>query len=174
MRFFKDGRKIQHSDPYLEDADCVSITFEWQKKDEINDMLTQLALEHIILCLVREWATLVKRIRKYPESTGGTPVSAVWENNKIEHVTSSEIVSDLRDAVPAIVEYKLGFKAEQVGTHSQISGAAMKMYLEECLVYTIMMIGRWYSDTFLRYIIKQVNQFSHNVSSRMIQLKCLT
>ena len=54
MRFFKDGRKIQHSDPYLEDADCVSITFEWQKKDEINDMLTQLALEHIILCLVRE------------------------------------------------------------------------------------------------------------------------
>jgi hypothetical protein len=35
-------------------------------------------------------------------------------------------------------------------------------------VYTIMMFGRWSSDTFLRYIRKQVEQFSHNVSKKMI------
>ena len=29
LRFFKDGRELKHSDPYLEYADCVSITFEW-------------------------------------------------------------------------------------------------------------------------------------------------
>ena len=65
-------------------------------------------------------------------------------------------------------EDKLGFRAEQVGTHSQRSGAVMAMYLGECPVYTIMMIGRWSSDDFLRYIRKQVEQFSHNVSHRMI------
>ena len=51
------------------------------------------------------------------------------------------MVAALKDAVCAIREDKLGFKEEQVGTHSQRSGAAMAMYLGECPVYTIMMIG---------------------------------
>ena len=169
MRFFKDGRELQHFDPNLEYADFVSITFEWQKKDKRKETITQLASENIILCPVWQWDALVKRIRKYPGSTSDTPVSAVWKNHKIEHVTSTEMVAALRDAVRAIKEDKLGFKAEQVGTHSQRSGAAMVMYLGKCSVYTIMMIGRWSSDDFLRYIRKQVEQFSHNVSRIMIR-----
>ena len=78
------------------------------------------------------------------------------------------MVEALRNAVCTIVEDKLVFKAEQVGTHSQISGAEMVMYLEECPVYTIIMIGEWSSDAFLRFIRKQVEQFSHNVTCRMI------
>ena len=74
----------------------------------------------------------------------------------------------LRDAVVAIGEEVLGFKKEQVGTHSIRSGASMVIYLGECPVYTIMLIGRWSSDAFLGYIRKQVEQFSHNVSKRMI------
>ena len=38
----------------------------------------------------------------------------------------------------------------------------MDVFLGECPVYTIMLIGRWSSDAFLRYIRKQVEQFSHN------------
>ena len=83
----------------------------------------------------------MKRIRKYPGSTGDTPVLVLWKNHKIEHVISAEMVAALRDAVCAIREDKLGFKAEQVGTHSHRSGAAMAVYLGECPVYTIMMIG---------------------------------
>ena len=79
LRFFKDGRELQHSDPYLEYTDCVSITIEWQNKDERNDTVTHLASEHILLCPVRKWAELVKRIRKYPGSTGDTPVSVTVE-----------------------------------------------------------------------------------------------
>ena len=45
----------------------------------------------------------------------------------------------------------------------------MAMNLGECPVYTIMMIGRWSSDAFLRYIRKQVEQFSHNVAQRMLR-----
>ena len=74
----------------------------------------------------------------------------------------------MRDAVVVNGEYVLGSKKEQVVTHSIRSGAAMAMYLVECPVYTIMLIGRWSSDAFLRYIRKKVEQFSHNVSRRMI------
>ena len=42
------------------------------------------------------------------------------------------------------------------------------MYLGKCPVNTIMLIGQWSSNPFLRYIRKQVMEFSHNVSKRML------
>ena len=47
----------------------------------------------------------------------------------------------------------------------------MAMYMWECPVYTIVMIGKWSSDAFLRYIRKQVKQSSHNVSRRTIRFQ---
>ena len=89
LRFLKYGRELQHSDPYLECTDCVSINFEWQKRYKRNDTVTQLASEHTIIFPVQQWNALVKRIRKYPGSTGDTPVPAVWKNHKIDHVVWS-------------------------------------------------------------------------------------
>ena len=89
----------------------------------------------------------------------------------MEHITSKEVVRSIRAAVIAIGEDKLGFKADDVGTHSIRSGAAMSMFLGEAHVFVIMMIGRWSSDAFLRYIRKQVEQFSHNVSRRMLKFE---
>ena len=99
----------------------------------------------------------------YAGANADTPVSAVWRNGRIEQVTSKDMVNALRAAVAAIGEEKLGISKEDVGTHSIRSGAAMAIYLGECPVYVIMMIGGWSSDAFLRYIRKQVEQFSHNV-----------
>ncbi len=47
----------------------------------------------------------------------------------------------------------------------------MAMYLGKCPVYTVMLIGRWSSDAFLRYIQKQVMEFSHNVSKKMLKFQ---
>ena len=168
LRFFKDGRLMKQNDPFLEYADCVSITFDWQKKDERMDTVTQMFSNDMTLCPVRQWAALVRRALRYPGVNSETPVSAIWRNDRIEHITSAEMTKALRAAVVSIGVEVLGIKVEDVGTHSIRSGAAMAMYLGECPVYTIMMIGRWSSDAFLRYIRKQVEQFSHNVSSRML------
>ncbi len=46
----------------------------------------------------------------------------------------------------------------------------MAMYLGECAIYTIMLIGRWSSDAFLQYIRKQVMDFSQNVAKKMLTL----
>ena len=71
------------------------------------------------------------------------------------------VTKTLQAAVSALGSDQLGFTADEIGTHSLRSGAAMQMYLGEIPVYTIMLIGRWSSDAFLRYIRKQVEQFSH-------------
>ena len=101
------------------------------------------------------WHAIVKRIRSYPGSNDDTPVSAVWRNKRIQHITSEEMIASLRAAVEAIGEEKFGFKSSEIGTHSIRSGAAMAMFLDEIPVYVIMMIGRWSSDAFLKYIRKQ-------------------
>ena len=44
----------------------------------------------------------------------------------------------------------------------------MAVYLNEVPVYTIILIGWWSSDAFRGYIQKQVEQFSHSFSARMI------
>jgi hypothetical protein len=58
------------------------------------------------------------------------------------------VVNKLQDAVGAIGEVKLGFKNKNVGMHSIRLGAAMAMYLGECPVFMIMLIGCWSIDAF--------------------------
>ena len=78
------------------------------------------------------------------------------------------MINALIDTVGAIGEVKLGIKKEDVYTHLIRSGAAMAMYLGECSIFIIMLIGCWSSDAFLMYIRKQVMEFSQNVVKRML------
>jgi hypothetical protein len=168
IRFFKDGVEIGHESPHLEYSDCVSTTFRKQKKDEKDDTVTQMATGDRFFCPVRMKAALVRRIWSYPGANWETKVSAFWHNNKIEHITSADMINALNAACESYGWERLNLEKGDIGTHSIRSGAAMAMYLGDVPVYSIMMIGRWSSDAFLRYIRKQVEQFTHNVSRRMI------
>ena len=132
------------------------------------DTVTLMASQDARLCPVRAVAAIVRKIRKYPGSSQDSPISTVIVNGHLQQVTSTHMIYALRDAVGAIGEVKLGNKKEYVGTHSIRSGAAMAMYPGELPVFMIMLIGRWSSDAFLRYIRKQVMEFSQNVATRML------
>jgi hypothetical protein len=131
------------------------------------DTVTLMASQDTHLCPVRAAAAIVRRIRKYPGSSQDSSISTVIVNGNLKQVTSTHMIYALRDAVGAIGEVNLGIKKEDIGTHSIRSGAAMTMYLGECPVFMIMLIGRWSSDAFHRYIRKQVMEFSQNVAKKM-------
>ena len=59
-----------------------------KKKDESDntDTVTQYASGRPIMCSTRAWAAVVKSIMGYPGADLDTPVSAVWQNNGIEHI----------------------------------------------------------------------------------------
>ena len=135
------------------------------------DTVTQMASRDATLCGGRQWAAIVRRIRGYPGTNYNTPVSTVCRNGKMEEIRSQEMVTALQSDVLSIGDDKLGILSNEIGTHSIRSGAAMSIYLGECPVYTIMMIGRWSSDSFLPYIIKKLEQFSHNVSIRVLRFE---
>ena len=81
------------------------------------------------MCPVRNWATIVKRIRRYPGANDDTAVSAVWRNNRIEQITSDELINAIDAAADSIGYEKLGLKKGDLGLHSIRSGAAMAMAL---------------------------------------------
>jgi hypothetical protein len=105
----------------------------------------------------------------YPSTTPDTPVNQfLLTNGKYTHFTGPQLLKRLRLAAAAIGSDNLGFTPDQIGLHSTRSGAAMAMYLAGVPVFTIMLLGRWSSDAFLRYIRKQVKEFSSGISQKMI------
>ena len=50
IRFFRNGEQLDHNSLEIEYSDCVSITFERQKKDKKMDTITQMASRDGTLC----------------------------------------------------------------------------------------------------------------------------
>ncbi len=58
----------------------------------------------------------------------------------------------LRAAAVQYREARLGFPAARIGTHSLRAGATIAMFLAGVPAETIQLIGRWRSQTFMRYV----------------------
>jgi hypothetical protein len=138
---YKDGDIVPHSCSKLHLADNVSITFETQKNERKNNTITQWATDHILLCPVKQWANIIKRIRSYPGVSETTLVLAVLDHGRISHITQKQVTDALRNGFRTYGESKLQIKAKDDGTHSICSGAAMAMYLGGLPVYAIQLIG---------------------------------
>jgi hypothetical protein len=171
IQFFRRKRLIPHHSPELRYADSVAITFVLQKNDQRYEPITQHRTKDSVLCPVRRWANVVQRLRRSPGSSDSTPVNYWFDkaSNKYVKVHSKQICLALRAAASNIGQDRLGYSPKELGTHSIRSGAAMTMYLSRLPVFTIMLIGRWSSDAFLRYIRHQVSEFTSGVSDQMIQ-----
>ena len=110
-QFFRDRKLIEHNDQHLEFSDCISITFEMQKKDERNNTVTQMALGDINMC----------PMRRGPR----------------------HVIAAMKDTIIAIGKVLLHIKKSEIGTHLLRLGVAMAMFLSNCSVCQIMMIGHW-------------------------------
>ena len=166
--FRKDNKIVPHDEPNLELADTITITFEYQKRDLRNDTVTQSRSGKPLICPVRAAAAVIQRLLKM----GGKPNTHLYQyadaKGKWKHLTSDKAVKHLRNYI-ATVDESWGLPKKSVGTHSLRSSGAMAMYLNGIPVYTIMLLGRWSSDAFLRYIRRSATEFSNNVARKMTQ-----
>ncbi len=67
-------------------------------------------------------------------------------------ITAVKVLVHLRAAAIQYGEARMGFSASRIGTHSPRAGAALAMFLAGVPLETIQIIGRWRSQTFMRYI----------------------
>ena len=82
-------------------------------------------------------------------------------------ITSQMTTNSLRAGTLSFCEEILGFSHKEVGTHSIRSGFAMELYLAKVYPETIMIMRRWASSAFLRYIRIQVSDISKGISTLM-------
>jgi hypothetical protein len=177
LRFFdKLNRDISKDYKNLHDNTVtVSVTFEFQKKDVRNDIISHQRLGDKVgegeMCPVRAAIELILRIVDYgipQDKLNDTQINYVQFDGKGFTIPSSLILLQIRSAVAKLGYETLGFTPDEVGTHSNRSGGAMGMFLAGTPVYTIMLMGRWSSDAFMRYIRKQVLSLSHGISAKML------
>ena len=88
-------KELHHELPLttLQTAECVSITFVEQKNGEKMETVTQHKVTGSDLCLVRAWATTIKRVEGYSLTTDDSPVNTfVFPNTtKLIAITSKLI-----------------------------------------------------------------------------------
>jgi hypothetical protein len=172
LQFLRNHCVLSLDDPLLALADTIAITFEFQKNDERDETVVMHRSGDALLCSIRAWAAVLMRILAYP----GTDIERCQcilyhtsgGNLGYLYLSGDHVRLRLRAAAQRIGTARLGFPPEEIGTHSIRSGAAMAMYLAGVPAFTIMLIGRWSSDAFLRYIRRQVQEFSAGVSSKML------
>ncbi|KAL7502321.1 LOW QUALITY PROTEIN: hypothetical protein ACHAXN_000301, partial [Cyclotella atomus] len=116
---FRIGNEvIDHNDNRITIADSIEITFVLQKNGEE-------------LCPVKHWSYNIQRLCSYPNYDPTWPVYYYFDanTNKTSHISSHEIIIDIRASVDAIGEKILGFTSKDVGTHSNCEAFAMMHYL---------------------------------------------
>jgi hypothetical protein len=172
IAFIKNHKILPHDSPDLELADAVTVTFEYQKRDERNDSVTQSRNNDPVLCPVRGSAAIVRRLQAMGVDDDAFVFTYESDTRQGKHVdlTGPVALKLLRQFVSSIDYVALGLDPKEIGLHSCRSSSAMAMYINKVPVYTIMLLGRWSSDAFLRYIRKQCEEFGHDVlSTLMIQ-----
>ena len=159
-------------------ADTVSLTFRTQKNGEKGTTVTQhrtdgTTLGGVSLCPVTSLAELVARVKCYePDESewrdkDKRPINLLVSGGCSSTVTSSQILHHLRVTALQYGEDRLGFPISKIRTHSIRAGAATTMFLAGVPAETIQLIGRWRSQTFLRYIRIQVQQLTCGVATNM-------
>jgi hypothetical protein len=173
--FDKTNKPIPLDSPKISSASSASITFEYQKKDVRDDTISHQRSDDKIdgglMCPVKALISLIKRAQLSPISFPqllDTPINTVYLTGSFLQIPSEVFLDTIRRTIKDMGKDKLGFSPEEVGTHSNRSAGAMSMFLSGTPVYTIMLMGRWSSDAFMRYIRKQVLAASHGISKKML------
>ena len=164
IHFYRKCRKLSHNSGILHLADKISLTFHTQKNGVKNAIVTQWWTT-MKLWLVRIWAEIIILLDSYPGTTRGTLVNTVFVEHQKTTITSPMTTKSLRSGTLYFGEERLGFSQKEVGTHSMRSGFAMEFYLTKVYKETIIIMGRWASSAFLRYILFQVSDLNKGIST---------
>ena len=170
IQFFseKTKRVMTFDSEEIIQADSISVTFRDQKNGKKMDIRTVWKSGHTRACAVLAAIHIVRRLAIYKCTfKKETLLCTISSSDKPKLVTATMIRNRLQVAAGSIGAAELGYKPSDYGTHSIRSGAAMALTLAGYPAFRVMLVGRWSSDAFLKYIREQVAQFSKGIASKM-------
>lgn len=170
IRLWHHGHALSDLSDYqsLSRATAVTISLDNQKNGRRSEAVTHPASQHQCLCPVRTMAQRLYQLALFPPDT---PIYTVPNSppSAATHVTSSMMRSAIRLAVTATMSQD-GFNPADFGTHSLRVTGALALHAAGYDESTIKRIGRWSSNTYLRYISPQVAAtLDADLSQNMLQ-----
>jgi len=169
IKLWRNNMILPHTLPLLEllQADAVTICLQQQKNGFKGAILHHTASGQT-LCPVKCAARLVHQIAMMPASTGiGTYVAP---DGRVLQVTANEIRSAIQlGAVGDNLEAS-GYDLSRLGSHSLRSGGATHLHLCGFDETTIKKLGRWSSNTYLRYIQTQIGNTTAGIATAMSRI----
>ena len=144
-------------------ATAVTISLVNQKNGHKDAIVHHTASTDPTFCPVRAAARRLDHLHAFPPDTpictyltsAGTP----------SRVRSRHIITAIRLAVKGTNVQ--GYPEDRVGSHSLRASGAMALKLNGYDDVMIMKLGRWTSNTYLRYIHSQIGALTANVASAM-------
>lgn len=139
----------------IDNASEVLITFRDQKNGERMETISA-SKTGKDLCPCKAAVRLVKRIRSYKDTDGCTQINVFSEKGKMYTVRNTDILKKLKAVVKVMGEEDLGLKPNDIGLHSLRASYALILSLMGASDSKIMLLGRWKSEAFLKYIKRQI------------------
>jgi hypothetical protein len=108
-----------------------------KKKDSKNDIITKYRSSDQLLCPVKIWSGIIRRIIGYNSTMPNTTVNYYLHPDSIIHkFLGKDLLGRIRIATASLGHDELGFSPEELGLRSARSGVAMAMYLAGVPVFT--------------------------------------
>ena len=102
------------------------------------------------------WAAIVLSLWSHNRTQYSTYIKTVYAQVEGKEVTSALLMKSLKSAVKEIGKEHLSIKADTICTHSIIISLFMFLYINKIDIPTIMLMGRWKSNFFMKYLQTQV------------------
>jgi len=175
LRFRRSDRSIVdilNGDP-SDDIEFVTVTFREQKNGQKSEKRTQRKTRDPILCPVKRWVSVAKRLMlTVADCDESTEVCCVGRHNNRAKISGAIV----RESVRRVCRLggggqTYGFEPDQIGLKSIRSGAAMSLALSRrnYSSWQIMILGRWRSEAFLKYIRPQVLEWTSHMAQDMAE-----
>lgn len=152
----------------IDGASEVLITFRRQKNDERMETISA-SRTGKTLCPCRAMISLVKRIRSYKTTNGRTQINAYFHNGELQFIRNTEILNKLKIVVKTMGKEDLGLNPNDVGTHSLRASYALILALMGAPDSKIMLLGRWKSDAFMKYIKREIIKMRDDTAYKAVR-----
>ena len=145
-------------------ADAVTINLANQKNGKKNDTLHHSHSGCPTFCPVTSMAHLVAELQDLPDDT---PVGTYRNGPVLEQVSADTIRSVIQIGAAGDNLTSRGYSLDRIGSHSLRSGGAVHLKLCGYDHDIIKKLGRWSSDTYLRYIQSQIGELTSGIAINM-------
>ena len=154
-------------DTVLKAATFATLTFDLQKNGVRGEVVGHGLSGHPTVCPVKALARRAIHLRQH-HAPPITPIASFHHNNTWMPVTPADISRTLRNAV-AFLGPSLGFLPNEVSARCLRAAGANALLNAKVEPEIISLLGRWRSDTMLRYLTVQSSSLMKSDSRRMLQ-----